>query len=56
MTRYLEQRRDAFGVEPICEVSGVAVSTHYARRPRKPSRRELADRELPAQIHAARTG
>ena len=32
------------------------VSTHYARRSRKPSRRELADRELLVEIEAARTG
>ncbi len=56
MTRFVEERRDAFGVEPVCRVLGVAVSTHYARRSRKPSRRELADRELVAEIHAARTG
>ncbi len=56
MTCYVEERRDAFGVEPICRVLGVPVSTHYARRSRKPSRRELADRELLAEIEAARTG
>ena len=56
MTRYVEERRDAFGVEPICRALGVPVSTHYARRSRKPSRRELADRELLLQIQAARTG
>jgi len=56
VTRYVEERRDAFGVEPICRAIGVAVSTHYARRSRKPSRRALADRELVRQIHAAREG
>lgn len=56
MTRYVEERRGAFGVEPICRAIGVAVSTHYARRSRKPSRRALADRELVRQIHAAREG
>lgn len=56
MTRYIEERRDAFGVEPICAVLGVPVSTHYARRSRVPSRRELADRELLTEIEAARTG
>ena len=56
MTRFVEERRDAFGVEPICRVLGVPVSTHYARRSRKPSRRELADRELLLEIEAARTG
>ncbi len=56
MTRYVEERRDAFGVEPICKAIGVPVSTHYARRSRKPSRRALADRELIREIHAAREG
>jgi len=56
VTAYIEERRETFGVEPICRVLGVAVSTHYARRSRKPSRRELADRELLAEIGAARSG
>lgn len=56
MTRYVEERRDAFGVEPICAAIGVPVSTHYARRSRKPSARELADRELLVEIEAARSG
>ena len=33
----------SFGVEPICRALGVPVSTHYARRSREPSPRELAD-------------
>ncbi len=56
MTRFIAERRDAFGVEPVCRVLGVAVSTFYARRSRKPSRRELRDRELVAEIYAAREG
>ena len=56
MTRYVEERRDAFGVEPICRAIGVPVSTYYARRSRKPSRRELRDRELVREIYAAREG
>jgi putative transposase len=56
VTRYVQERRDAFGVEPICAAVGVPVSTYYARRSRKPSRRELADRELISEIHAARAG
>jgi transposase InsO family protein len=35
---------------------GVPVSTRYARRSRKPSRRELAERQLLVEIEAARTG
>jgi putative transposase len=56
VTRYVEQRRDVFGVEPICSALGVPPSTHYARRSRKPSRRELEDRTLLAEIYAAREG
>jgi putative transposase len=56
VTRYVEERRDAFGVEPICRAIGVPVSTHYARRSRKPSARELTDRELLLEIEAARSG
>ena len=56
MTRYVEERWDAFGVEPICRAIGVPVSTHYARRSRKPSARELGDRELLVEIEAARSG
>ena len=56
MTRYVEERRVVFGVEPICRVLGVPVSTHYARRSRVSSRRELRDRELLAQIEAAGNG
>jgi hypothetical protein len=56
VSRYIETRRGTFGVEPICAAIGVPVSTHYARRSRVPSRRELADRELLTEIEAARTG
>ncbi|MCP9486384.1 MAG: IS3 family transposase [Gaiellaceae bacterium MAG52_C11] len=56
MTRYVEERRNAFGVEPICRTLGVPMSTHYARRSRKPSARELADRALLVEIEAARSG
>jgi putative transposase len=56
VSRYVEARRDVFGVEPICRAVGVPVSTYYARRSRKPSSRALADRELIAEIYAAREG
>jgi putative transposase len=52
----VEERREVFGVEPICRAIGVPVSTHYARRSRKPSRRALEDQRLIAEIHAARVG
>jgi transposase InsO family protein len=56
VTAFIEEKRDAFGVEPICGVLGVPVSTHYARRSRKPSARELADAKLLLEIEAARSG
>lgn len=52
----MEERRGVFGVEPICRVLEVPVSTYYARRSRVASRRELRDQELIAAIHAARDG
>jgi putative transposase len=56
VTRYIVERRASFGVEPICRVLQVPVSTFYARRSREPSRRELRDRELIGEIDAARAG
>jgi len=56
VTRFVDQRRDVFGVEFVCGVLGVPVSTYYARKTRKPSLRERQDRELVREIHAAREG
>ena len=56
MSRYVEARREVFGVEPICRAVGVPVSTYYARRSRKPSRRAIEDAKLVGQIYAAREG
>jgi putative transposase len=56
VSRYIEQRRETFGVEPICRVLELSVSSYYARRSREPSRREVEDRELITEIHTARSG
>ena len=56
MIAYIDKHRNRFRVEPICRTLGVAVSTHYARRSRVPSRRALADRVLLTEIEAARSG
>jgi transposase InsO family protein len=56
VTHYIEERRGVFGVEPVCRVLGVPVSTFYARRSRVPSRRELEDRQLLVEVEAARVG
>jgi putative transposase len=46
MTRYIEQHRDIFGVEPICQALAIAPSTYYAARSRPPSTRAIRDAEL----------
>ena len=56
MTAFIEERRDAFGVEQVCRVLEVAVSTFYARRSRVPSQRDLADLVLLQRIGEARSG
>jgi putative transposase len=56
VSRYVEARREVFGVEPICRAVGVPVSTYYARRSRKPSHRAIEDEKLVEQIYAAREG
>jgi putative transposase len=43
MTRFIEQRRDRFGVELLCRTLGTSPSTHYARRSRPPSARAITD-------------
>jgi len=55
MTRYIDEHRDAFGVEPICQVLAFAPSTYYAARVRPPSKRSLDDEVLKtdiARVHA----
>lgn len=54
---YIDQHRDAFGVEPICRVlkdAGVQIapSTYYAAKKRKPSARALRDEHLVDVIRA----
>ena len=50
MTRYIEAHKDAYGVEPICQVLEVAPSTYYAAVARPPSPRQRRDAELKAEI------
>ena len=59
MIAYIDEHRDRFGVEPICEVLPIAPSTYYDARHRPPSARMLRDTELKAEIarvHAANFG
>lgn len=61
MTAFIEERREEFGVEPICKAMDFAPSTYYAALKRRgnPSAREIRDRELIAEIrrvHAENLG
>ncbi len=48
--RFINEHRDRFGVEPICDVLQVAPSTYYAALSRPPSARQLRDRSLKVEI------
>ena len=50
MTRYIDEHKDDFGVEPICDVLQVAPSTYYAAKRRAPSARALDDARLKVAI------
>ncbi len=56
MSRYVDEHRDRFGVEPICKTLGVSVSAYYQRASGRRSARALEDERLLARIrelHAA---
>ena len=47
---FINEQRDRFGVEPICETLQIAPSTYYAALSRPPSARQLRDRSLKVEI------
>ena len=47
---FINEHRDRFGVEPICETLQIAPSTYYAALSRPPSARQLRDRSLKVEI------
>ena len=56
MSRYVDEHRDRFGVEPICKTLGVSVSAYYQRASGRCSARRVEDERLLARIrelHAA---
>lgn len=56
MTAFIDQSKDRFGVEPICQQLPIAPSTYYDARKRPPSARKLRDEQLKAeimQVHAS---
>jgi putative transposase len=48
--RFVDQHRESYGVEPICEVLQIAPSTYYAAKSRPPSARALRDEMLRNEI------
>jgi putative transposase len=50
VTRFIDRRRDQFGVEPICHALQVAPSGYYAHISRPPSARAVADERLKVEI------
>jgi putative transposase len=50
MTRYIDEYKDEFGVEPICTTLQVAPSTYYAAKCRPPSARALGDAALKPEL------
>ncbi len=56
MSRYVDERRGRFGVEPICRTLGVSVSAYYQRASGGRSQRAVEDERLLGRIrelHAA---
>ena len=53
MTAFIDERREEFGVEPICEMLPIAPSTYYAARSRPPSARALRDERLAVEVRRA---
>jgi len=50
MTRYIDEHKDQFGVEPICRVLQFAPATYYAAKDREPSQRAIRDVWLKGEI------
>lgn len=50
MSRYIDEHRGRFGVEPICRVLGVSASAYYQRATGVRSARSVEDERLLAQI------
>jgi putative transposase len=50
VSRYIEEHRGRFGVEPICRVLGVSASAHYRRATGRRSERSIEDERLLERI------
>ena len=56
MSRFIDENRERFGVEPLCRELEVSASAYRARRTRPPSARSLRDVWLVAQIRRVQEG
>jgi len=56
VSRYIDEHRHSFGVEPICQVLAIAPSSYYAARSRPASARSLRDERLSADIGRIHAG
>jgi putative transposase len=52
VSRYVDEHRGRFGVEPICKTLGVSASAYYQRRSGQPSARAVEDARLVGRIRA----
>jgi putative transposase len=50
VSRYVDEHRGRFGVEPICRVLGMSVSAYYQRRSGQRSARAVEDGRLLGRI------
>jgi putative transposase len=50
VSRYVDEHRGRFGVEPICSTLGVSASAYYQRRTGQRSTRSLEDERLLAKV------
>ena len=50
MSAFIDEHRERFGVEPICETLGVSASAYYQRASGEPCARRLADERLLVEI------
>jgi len=50
VSRYVDEHRGHFGVEPICRTLGVSVSAYYERRRGRRSARHVEDERLLARV------
>lgn len=50
MTRFIDDHKREFGVEPMCKMLPIAPATYYASKSRPLSERALADQEVETEI------